>query len=176
MVILVMTAAFNNLRPPHCENGSSLCKSPSEVQLAVLYISLALASLGMAGTRFTVGPMGANQFDKSKHQGIFFNWYIFAMYISTVISLTVIVYIEDSVSWAWGFGISVAANILGLLLFLAGSGFYHRLKPQGSPFAALARVIVAATRKRNILLSQKTEDYYQDPKNKTFVIPTKFLR
>ncbi|XP_027086840.1 protein NRT1/ PTR FAMILY 2.7-like [Coffea arabica] len=176
MLIIVMTAALNKLRPPQCENGSSLCISPSGVQLAVLYIGLALASLGMAGSRFTIGPMGANQFDKPKHQEIFFNWYIFAMYTATAISLTVIVYIENSVSWAWGFGISVAANIVGLALFLVGRGFYRQLKPQGSPFTGLARVVIAATRKRNLLLSQNTEDYCQDPETTTFVMPTKFFK
>ncbi|XP_027086853.1 protein NRT1/ PTR FAMILY 2.7-like [Coffea eugenioides] len=176
MLLISLTAAFSKLRPPHCENGSNLCRSPSEFQFAVLYISLALASIGMAGTRFTVGPMGANQFDKPKYQGIFFNWYIFVMYISTAVCSTAIVYIQDNVSWAWGFGICFAGNVIGLVLFLAGSGFYHRIKPHGSPFASLGRVIVAATRKRNLLLSLKSEDYCQDHRNMTFIMPTKFFR
>ena len=176
MLILVMTAAVKKLRPPQCENGVGLCIKPSESQLGVLYIGLALASLGLAGTRFTVGTIGADQFDKPKHRGIFFNWYIFVMYICTVISATVIVYIQDSVSWAWGFGICVVANTLGLALFVAGTGFYRRFKPQGSPFTGLARVVIAATRKRNLLLSQNTEDYCQDPETTTFVMPTKFFK
>ncbi|KAL3530624.1 hypothetical protein ACH5RR_009946 [Cinchona calisaya] len=179
MLLLVLTAAIRKLRPPQCENGSNLCKYPSEVQFAVLYISLALASIGMAGTRFTIGPMGANQFDKPKHQRTFFDWYIFAMYIATGISSTVIVYIEDSVSWALGFGICLAANILGLAIFLAGSGFYRHLKPQGSPFVGLARVIVAAFRKRTMRFSLKSEDYCQGPDvadYKEALFPTKFFR
>lgn len=176
MLLISLTAAFSKLKPPPCENGSTLCRGPSEVQLAVLYISLALASLGMAGTRFTIGPMGAYQFDKSKHQGIFFNWYIFVMYISTAVCSTAIVYIQDNVSWAWGFGICFAGNILGLVLFLAGRGFYRQLKPRGSPFASLGRVIVGAFRKKNMLLSQKNEDYCQDPNNKAVATPTEFFR
>ncbi|CAI9105172.1 OLC1v1004034C1 [Oldenlandia corymbosa var. corymbosa] len=181
LLLIVLTAAFNKLRPPHCETGSNLCSDPSHVQLAVLYIGLALAALGMAGTRFTVGPMGAYQLDKPKHQTIFFNWYIFAMYISTAISSTVILYVEESVSWAWGFGICLAANIFGLAIFLAGSGLYRRLKPEGSPFVVLARVIVAAIKKRHMKLSLKPEDYCQGPdaadsKEDKDIIPSKFFR
>lgn len=133
----------------------------------------------MAGTRFTIGPMGANQFDKPKHQGIFFNWYIFAMYMATGISSTLIVYVENSVSWSLGFGICLVANILALAIFLAGSGFYHHLKPQGSPFVRLARVIVASFRKRKMVLSLKTEDYFQGPDTagyKMATFPSKFFK
>ncbi|KAI9195956.1 hypothetical protein LWI28_019718 [Acer negundo] len=35
-VLLALTASLNSLRPPQCEIGSSLCKSPSKLQLAVL--------------------------------------------------------------------------------------------------------------------------------------------
>ncbi|KAL3530629.1 hypothetical protein ACH5RR_009951 [Cinchona calisaya] len=176
MLLLSLTAAFSKLRPPHCESGSNLCKKPSEVQISVLYISLALASLGNSGTRFTIGSLGAKQFDKPKHQGIFFNWYIFVMYTSSVVCSILIVYIQDDISWAWGFGICLAGNIIGLALFLAGNNIYRRLKPQGSPFASLGRVIVAATRKRNMLLSINSEDHCQDTQTNAFVTPKKFFR
>ncbi|KAM1099838.1 hypothetical protein ACFX2B_006315 [Malus domestica] len=87
--------------------------------------------------------MGANQFDKPKNQGIFFNWFFFAMYTATVISSTAVVYIEDSVSWGLGFGLSALVNLIGLVIFASGTHFYCRDKPQGSPFVNIARVIVA---------------------------------
>ncbi|KAH0777345.1 hypothetical protein KY290_008756 [Solanum tuberosum] len=96
ILLLLFTSAIDVLRPPPCDDGSSLCTSPSTHQYAVLYVALALASLGVAGTRFTIAPMGANQFDKPKHQAIFFNWYIFAFYTSFAVSTTVIVYVEDN--------------------------------------------------------------------------------
>ncbi|KAL3538479.1 hypothetical protein ACH5RR_001845 [Cinchona calisaya] len=178
LFIIVLTAAISKLRPPHCENGSNLCRYPSQLQLAVLYVGLALASIGMAGGRFTIGSMGANQFDKPKHQGIFFNWYTFTMYISVGISSTLIVYIENSVSWALGFGVCLAANVFGLAIFLAGSGFYHHLKPQGSPFVRVARVIVASFRKRKMMLSLRSEDYCpgsDSADKKVTAFPSKFF-
>lgn len=54
----------------------------------------------------------------------------------------------------------LTANVVGLVVFVAGSRFYRHLKPKGSPFADLARVVVAALRKRNVAVSNKSEDYY----------------
>ncbi|KAL3653089.1 hypothetical protein CASFOL_002770 [Castilleja foliolosa] len=160
ILCLVLTASIDHLRPPACENESNPCKYPSELQLAILYLGLALASLGSAGTRFTIAPMGADQFDNPKHQGIFFNWYIFTMYTATVISSTAIVYVQDNVSWVCGFGLCVVANVVGLVVFLTGRRFYHLVKPQGSPFKSLARVFVGAISKRKLVVSDNSEDYY----------------
>ncbi|KAL5832992.1 hypothetical protein ACOSQ3_016666 [Xanthoceras sorbifolium] len=162
IIFLGLTASLDSLRPPGCQIGSSLCKSPSKLQFAVLYAGLAMGCVGLGGTRFTVATMGANQFDRPKDQGTFFNWYFFAFYISSVISSTVIVYIQDSISWRLGFGLCIAANLLGLVIFLLGNRYYLHDKPKGSPFVGLARVIVAALRKRKLVLSSRIEDYYQE--------------
>ncbi|KAK2643263.1 hypothetical protein Ddye_025026 [Dipteronia dyeriana] len=164
-VLLALTASLNSLRPPQCEIGSSLCKSPSKLQFAVLYTGLALGCVGLGGGRFTLGTMGANQFNKQKDQGIFFKWYFFALYVSSVVSSTAIVYIQDNVSWTLGFGLCIAANFVGLVLYLLGKRFYLLDKPNGSPFTSLARVIVATLRKRKLVLSSRIEDYYQGHNN-----------
>ncbi|KAL5764155.1 hypothetical protein ACOSQ2_016749 [Xanthoceras sorbifolium] len=162
IIFLGLTASLDSLRPPGRQIRSSLCKSPSKVQFVVLYAGLAMGCVGLGGTRFTVATMGANQFDRPKDQGTFFNWYFFALYISSVISSTAIVYIQDSNSWRLGFGLCIAANLLGLVIFLLGNRYYLHDKPKGSPFVDLARVIVAALRKRKLVLSSRIEDYYQE--------------
>ncbi|PWA94680.1 proton-dependent oligopeptide transporter family [Artemisia annua] len=161
--LITLTSAIDTLKPEPCENGSSLCMGPSKAQLAILYSSLALASIGVAGTRFTLATMGADQFDKPKQQGVFFNWYFCTMYIATLGSVVGIVYIQDHVSWGLGFGISFAANVIGLAVFVWGRRYYRLLKPQGSPFTRLACVLVATFRKRKVMLSTKSEDYCQEP-------------
>ncbi|KZV27314.1 hypothetical protein F511_30764 [Dorcoceras hygrometricum] len=160
ILLLLLTAAFNQLRPPACEDGSNVCEHSSQLQLAVLYLGLALSSLGNAGTRFTIAPMGADQFDSPENQSVFFNWYIITMYTATVVSSTAIVFVEDNVSWTLGFGLCVGANVIGLAVFLSGRRFYRLVKPKGSPFKSLACVIVAAFGKRKMLLSEKSEDYF----------------
>lgn len=69
-------------------------------------------------------------------------------------------YVEDNLSWGWGYGISIAANVVGLAIFLAGSRFYYHDKPKGSPFTSLARVVIACVRKRKAEISSESPDYY----------------
>ncbi|OMO91429.1 Proton-dependent oligopeptide transporter family [Corchorus olitorius] len=169
-VFLTLTATLDSLRPQ---------LNPTKVQLATLYAALTLATIGLGAPRFTLATMGANQLDKAKDQGVFFNWFYFVLFGSAVISSTVIVYVEDSISWRLGFGLCAAANFVALLIFLLGNRFYRPDKPQGSPFTGLARVIVATFHKRNVKLSSKSEDYYlgNDKQNKIMAsMPTKSFR
>uniref|UniRef100_A0A7N0UK22 Uncharacterized protein n=1 Tax=Kalanchoe fedtschenkoi TaxID=63787 RepID=A0A7N0UK22_KALFE len=175
--LLCLNTIFSNLRPPPCQIGSALCEGASGVQLAILYSGIALGSLGIGGTRFTTATMGANQLDSPREQDIFFNWYFFTMYAASIVSATVIVYIQDSVSWAWGFGICLISNTVGLAIFLLGKRFYRSRKPEGSPFVSLARVVVAAFHKRKEFLSSKIEDYYTgETQSKPHAWPTENLR
>lgn len=160
LVVLLLTTSISHLRPPSCEKGSILCKNPSTFQSAVLYLGLALSSIGAGGSRFTLASMGADQFDSTKHQGTFFNWYIFTMYVANFVSMTLIVYVEDSVGWTWGLAILAMANVVGLVVFLSGRRFYRFVTPKSSPFKGLACVVVAAIKKRKMALSQKIEDYH----------------
>ncbi|PWA74683.1 Major facilitator superfamily domain, general substrate transporter [Artemisia annua] len=162
ITLLTLTAMLDPLKPPSCETGSSFCQNPSKPQLFVLYTSLALASLGAAGTRFTLATMGADQFNNSTHQGIFFNWHFFTFYAATLVSVVGIIYVESNVSWGLGFGLCVLANLVGLVVFVLGKRYYRLLKPQGSPYTALARVVVAAFRKRKELQSSNSQDYYDE--------------
>lgn len=163
LILLALTALLDPLRPPSCEAGARFCQSPSKTQLAVLYTSLALASFGSAGTQFTLAAMGAGQFANPNHQRCFFNWHFFTYYVATLVSLVGIIYIEDNLSWALGFALCAVANLLALVIFVLGRRYYCLLKPQGSPYTALARVMVAAFHKRNVLLSSNSQDYCHEP-------------
>ncbi|KAJ9542762.1 hypothetical protein OSB04_029268 [Centaurea solstitialis] len=116
LILLTLTAILDTLKPPPCESGSNLCQNPSKPQLAILYVSLALASLGAAGTRFTLATMGADQFSDQKHQGVFINWHFFTFSVAMLVSVVGIVYVEDNVSWGVGFGLCVAANLFSLVV------------------------------------------------------------
>ncbi|CAD5324946.1 unnamed protein product [Arabidopsis thaliana] len=155
VALLTLTASLDTLRPRPCETASILCQSPSKTQLGVLYTAITLASIGTGGTRFTLATAGANQYEKTKDQGSFFNWFFFTTYLAGAISATAIVYTEDNISWTLGFGLSVAANFFSFLVFVSGKRFYKHDKPLGSPFTSLLCVIFAALRKRKAVIVQK---------------------
>ncbi|KAM4094161.1 hypothetical protein ACB094_06G174900 [Castanea mollissima] len=148
MIMFTLTATIHSLRPAQCVIGSYTCETPSNLQHAVLYMTLGLASLGLGGTRFTIATMGAEQFEKANDQGIFLNYF------------SVIVYIQDNVGWGLGFGICAIANAIAVVLFVMGKRFYRQVKPKGSPFTSIARVIIAAIRKRKLLGTFGNQDNY----------------
>lgn len=160
-ILLTLTTTLKSLKPIPCETGSSI--GPSNAQLAIMYLSLTLASIGVGGTRYTLAALGADQFNKPRHHGVFFNWFFCAMYIGSLVSLVGIIYLEDNVSWGLGFGLCVASNLIGLVVFVSGKLYYRLVKQHGSPFTRLACVLVASFRKRKVLLSLKSEDYCQEP-------------
>ncbi|PHU15895.1 Protein NRT1/ PTR FAMILY 2.7 [Capsicum chinense] len=161
-ILLALTATLDSLRPKPCEVGSTSCSPKSRIQYVVLYSAIVLATFGYGGTRSTLSTIGADQLaDKPKDQGIFFNWLFFFWYSACVVASTAILYVEDNVSWKAGFFICVACNVVALVIFLMGSRFYAKFKPQRSPFTSLARVVVASIRKRQIALPSTSEDFYQ---------------
>lgn len=69
-----------------------------------------------------------------------------------VISLTIVVYIQDSVSWVLGYAIPTGLMVCSIVLFFMGTRVYVLIKPEGSVFTGLAQVAVAAYKKRKLQL------------------------
>ncbi|KAC9638032.1 hypothetical protein R6Q59_008864 [Mikania micrantha] len=174
VTLMTLTSILLSLRPPTCTNMLLPCESPSTLQYGVLYAILGLACMGIGGTRFTVATMGADQFEDSNSVGTYFNWYFFVYYVAGFISTTVIIYVQDNVSWTVGFGICVVCNTFGVILFLSGKNFYRKIKLKGSPFTSIARVIVAAVRKRNVPSTNMQYNY--DANDKSTIVPSDRFR
>jgi hypothetical protein len=96
---------------------------------------------------------------------IFFNWYYFSFTISMMAALTIIVYIQDNVSWSWGFAIPTSLIFLSFISFLLGVKLYIHVKPEGSTLTSFLQVLVGAGRKRHLSLPSQTSDYYNPPQN-----------
>lgn len=150
LVVFTLTASLPGLRPAACHFGAGPCEQASTGQMAALYAGVFLLCLSAAGARFNQATMGANQFEAAADRDVFFNWYFILLYASSVLGATVIVYVQDTVSWTLGFGISCAASVVGLAALLLGARYYRQPVAQGSPFTGIARVVVAAARKRKV--------------------------
>ncbi|EEF33934.1 transporter, putative [Ricinus communis] len=120
-IMLTLIPAVQSLTPPPYE-------SPSRYQYGVLYLALALVSLGFGGTRFGFLHMTACQYGKMVDFMVFTNFnYFFA-----VVIFGAVIYFDDNVSWSLGFGICVVANAIALIVFLFGKrkGLYCQNEPQ----------------------------------------------
>ncbi|KAL6626610.1 hypothetical protein ACP70R_030336 [Stipagrostis hirtigluma subsp. patula] len=150
-VLFTLTAALPSLRPPRCEPPpGGACQHASPGQLAVLYAAACLLAIGTGGTRFNVATMGADQFVSARDQDTFFNWYFVFLYGSFIVGETAVVYLQDGVSWALGFGVCLAATVASLVVLVLGARYYRMPAPKGSPYTQLARVVVAAVRKARV--------------------------
>ncbi|KAL5574732.1 hypothetical protein UlMin_016431 [Ulmus minor] len=158
MLVLTLTAAITKLHPPHCKTvGNEKCSGPTTGQMTFLLTGLGFLVVGAGGIRPCNLAFGADQFNPNTDSGkkgvnSFFNWYYFTLTFAIMISVTVIVYVQTDVSWAWGLAIPAFLMILSCAFFFAGSRVYVKVKPDGSPLASAARVVVAAVKKRRLEL------------------------
>lgn len=174
---MTLTATLPELRPPKCKHELHVpCIEPSRAQLAVLNLALGLLTIGAAGIRPCSLPFGVDQFDSTTEGGrkgidSFFNWYYFTFTAAMMISLTIIVYIQDSVSWGLGLGIPTGLMLCSVILFFLGKRVYIHVPPGGSIFSGIAQVVVAAYRKRRLILppaGDQLEVLYNPPPKFSF--------
>ncbi|KAF8390283.1 hypothetical protein HHK36_024808 [Tetracentron sinense] len=167
MGIMTLTAAFPQLRPPSCHEETH-CKQPQKWQLGFLLMGMGFLAVGAGGIRPCNVAFGADQFDITTEKGraqleSFFNWYYFSFTIALLVALTGVVYIQSSVSWVLGLAIPTACLALSIFVFLLGSGIYIYAKPQGSVFLDIAKVIVAAFKKKHLRIRPDSHYSLNDP-------------
>lgn len=167
MVMLVCAVTVDSLRPAclaaSSSASSSSCASypPTRGRRAVFfYLSLYIMALGSGVMKPCIVSLGAAQFDEqdpveAPRRASFFNWWFTMIAIGIVLSVTLVVYVQDFVGWGWGYGIPAMTFALALAVFLSGTRLYryqplhgHGHGQQGpGPFTQVAQVVVAAARK-----------------------------
>ena len=75
--------------------------------------------------------------------------------MGSLITMSIVSYIQDNLSWALGFGIPCIAMVAALLIFLLGTTTYRFSIPHNEkgPFVRIGRVFVAAFRNRRATTS-----------------------
>ncbi|KAE8038397.1 hypothetical protein FH972_010915 [Carpinus fangiana] len=125
---------------------------PLHDRKAIFFIALYIIAVGEGGHKPCVQTFAADQFDENlpeqkKAKSSFFNWWYSGIMVGATSSTLAVVYIEDSVSWAVGFGVLATALASSLAIFLLGIKRYKKQGPFGSPFTSVAQVVAAAARK-----------------------------
>lgn len=152
MTLLTLSASVSGIKPT-CQ-GKDNCHA-TEPQVAVCFLALYLIALGTGGIKPCVSSYGADQFDdtdeaEKKHKSSFFNWFYFSINIGALIASSLLVWVQDNVSWGWGFGIPAVAMAIAVLSFFSGTRLYRNQKPGGSPLTRICQVLVASVRKYKV--------------------------
>ncbi|KAF5194532.1 NRT1/ PTR FAMILY 1.1 [Thalictrum thalictroides] len=167
-------------KPPPCNSSQTGCQNPTFVQLAFLVLSLGFISIVHGCIKPCSMAFGADQL-VSEHKleknersiQSYFNWYYAFSPLSSVIALTVIVYIQEQFGWKVGFGVPVIIMFLSTAFFLGGSSLYVKMNGDKSLFTGLAQVLVAAIKNRHLSFPSDTSDgLYWHKKESNLGVPS----
>ncbi|VAI78092.1 unnamed protein product [Triticum turgidum subsp. durum] len=139
------------------------------VHRAAVYLGLYLVALGTGGIKPCATALGADQFDGADPaervaKGSFFNWYYFSINIGSLLSATLLVWVQDNIGWTVGYAIPTVLIGFGLAVFVSGGKIY-RHKPLGvggSPLTRVCQVVVAAARNCRLELPDDTSALHEN--------------
>ena len=136
--------------------------SPSQLQVILFFLSLYLVTVAEGGHKPCLQAFGADQFDgedpkECKAKSSYFNWLNFSLASGLSVSLLILTYVQDKLSWVLGFGIPCIMLVVALLLFLAGTNTYRYSvkREENNAFGRISKVFVEAA--RNWRLSPSSE-------------------
>lgn len=152
LALLTLSTFLTNVS--HCKNRTTSvpCSTPW-IEVILFFFAIYLVALGQGGHKPCVQAFGADQFDElntkeNKAKSSFFNWWYFSLSASAVVAIMVVVYIQDNLNWALGFGIPCTVMIVGLVVFLLGRRTYRIIikENERNPFTRIGCVIARAIR------------------------------
>ncbi|EER94099.1 protein NRT1/ PTR FAMILY 5.2 isoform X2 [Sorghum bicolor] len=169
MILLTLAVSLPALRPPKCGPNTAdpnCVQQATSAQLGVFFLALYTLAVGTGGTKPNISTIGADQFDDThprerSHKLSFFNWWMFSIFFGTLFANTVLVYIQDNVGWTVGYALPTFGLAVSIAIFTAGTPFYRHKPTSESPFAKMARVIVASARKLAVSVPVDPRDLHE---------------
>ncbi|KAL6841965.1 hypothetical protein ACP4OV_028477 [Aristida adscensionis] len=169
-MLLMTIATFMPYTPVLCDMGR--CLSSNGTQTLLFFAGLYITAVGCGGVRSALLPFGADQFnnenslDIKKRRNFFSSFYICVIF-GVITSGTIIVWVQENVSWAIGYGIATACIGLTLIGFLAGTPIFQQREPCGSPVKSIFQVIVASFRNMSLEVPADSSLLYEVRSNYT---------
>jgi dipeptide/tripeptide permease len=169
MSLVTLAVSVPALRPPKCGAGTAdpdCLHGASSAQLGVFFLALYILAVGTGGTKPNISTIGADQFDDTHPRErlrklSFFNWWMFSIFFGSLFANTVLVWIQDNVGWTVGYLVPTLGLAVSIAIFAAGTPFYRHKPTSDSPFAKMARVIVAAARKWRVPVPEDPSELYE---------------
>ncbi|KAH9314487.1 hypothetical protein KI387_023114, partial [Taxus chinensis] len=166
MVLLTLAVSLKSLKPPPCGKGL-VCEKANSLQIGFFYFALYVIAIGTGGTKPNISTFGADQFDdfhpKEKLQkNSFFNWWMFSVFFGALVAQIGLVYVQENVGWALGYGIPTVGLFVSVIIFMIGTPCYrHKVRTVDSPIRRVFRVLVAAVCKWRVAVPDDVSKLYE---------------
>ncbi|XP_013620860.1 PREDICTED: protein NRT1/ PTR FAMILY 5.13-like isoform X2 [Brassica oleracea var. oleracea] len=152
LALVTLSACLVPISTPSEHIARVVFSSPSSLLNLLFFFSLYLVAIGQSGHKPCVQAFGADQFDEKDpkerlERSSFFNWWYLSMCAGVSLAILVVVYIQEAVSWALGFGIPCVFMVVSLVLFVLGRRKYRyvrrRQEDVTNPFTRIGRALLA---------------------------------
>ncbi|KAJ0469479.1 putative proton-dependent oligopeptide transporter family, MFS transporter superfamily [Helianthus annuus] len=135
--------------------STALNKTNSSSSSLSLYISLYLISLGIGGYNPSLQAFGADQIDTEDElpttktdtspdkKSMFFQWWYFGICSGSLLGVSIMPNIQDSVGWGLGFAVPAMAMAVSMIVFSCGSRFYSYDNDRNNDVKSVEKVVQA---------------------------------
>ncbi|XP_039716399.1 solute carrier family 15 member 3 [Pteropus medius] len=127
---------------PACPSPGCASLSPSPYCAPTLYFGLLLLALAASSVRSNLTSFGADQVtDLGRHASRrFFNWFYWSINVGAVLSLLVVAFIQQNISFLVGYSIPVGCVGLAFFVFLFATPIFITKPPTGSQVSSMLKL------------------------------------
>lgn len=127
---------------PACPSADCQDSWPSPYCATTLYLVLLLLALAASSVRSNLTSFGADQVmdlgrDATRR---FFNWFYWTINLGAILSLLVVAFIEQNISFLWGYVIIVGLVGLAFFIFLIATPVFITKPPTGSQVSSMLKL------------------------------------
>ncbi|KAI3739380.1 hypothetical protein L2E82_29784 [Cichorium intybus] len=135
--------------------------------IVVTFLSLYLISLGQGGYNPSLQAFCADQIDTEDElptaksddkKSMFFQWWYFGVCIGSLLGVSIMLNIQDSIGWGLGFAMPAMAVAVSIVMFSYGSRFYAYSHDQSNDVKSLVKVVQAVKCSVSKFVHSKTEE------------------
>ncbi|XP_046859137.1 solute carrier family 15 member 4-like [Xenia sp. Carnegie-2017] len=140
---------YNNSETEHSNWAASKFTTNKVFKRTVYLIGLILVSIGTGGIKSNVSPFGAEQLSSLGPSAIqaFFNWFYWIINFGAMLALAVASYVQQDISYFFGYLIPVVTLLLSILVFLLGRKRYIIRPPTGSVLTTTFKIVREAIKR-----------------------------
>lgn len=169
--MVTTSATLPSLRPPPCSLGA-YCAPATLSQELVFFSGIYLCGVGIGASKAVFISFAAEQFDDEDGDGknesgpeakaSYFSWYYAVANVAMLTAGTLLVWVEDKVSWGLGYGICASFVAVAVVGLAATAPMYRLVPPSGSPLKGVLQVLVAFYRKVHLTMPDDATELYEE--------------